>query len=217
MKISIVSNINILGLATSFVPSVLGGGTEVCSLSPPATCCSLSDCEAFCCTPEDTLVRGEVDTNNPRRGGCGISGMWYRDVYTFPMGGTGPRDLFVSLCSGAADFDCNAINLYVYQAPGGTSGPFDPDNPCNNLVLSNDVDEQIEEGDFCPFSAPKVIDGVVLEGEIQIVLAFFDPFIPCNYDLHVASCQNVAPQYNGGDAGGSCGDVCTCVGGGGLT
>jgi len=154
-----------------------------------ADCAGIEADDNATCTPnplcEDAAIPGELEQTDPtftRAFGVGVdcvpSGagvdVWY-DVHTLtaPAGGL---DVTADTCDAVFD-----SYISVYQAADGSADPFDPMDPCANLIGSDD--------DGCaggtPGSSLLTAEGLV-EGEYQVVVTQFDPLdVDDNPDIGV--------------------------------
>ena len=120
---------------------------------------------------EDAAIAGELDGADPiftRSFGvgaaCGPSGAGIDvsyDVLTFtaPAGGV---DITADTCDAVFD-----SYISLYQAADGSADPFDPLNPCVNLVGSDD--------DSCGSGTSILTAEGLVAGEYQVVVTQFDP------------------------------------------
>ncbi len=147
-----------------------------CEVVVPA--CEAIDITSDLDGAEPTYNRVLVDSVE---GNCLLSGSGsavFFDVYDYTLAGGGPHDVTADMCA-ATDFDSF---VSIYQAADGSANPFNPADPCANIVATSDDD--------CGAASLASIDTLV-DGAVQIVVTSFSNGTTGNYSLNVDSttCQ----------------------------
>jgi hypothetical protein len=160
------------------------GGVDCSTISPVdnSTCVS-DDCVNQ--SEDGSLAAGDPTFNRPFAdadgANCALSGTGTDvsyDVYTYTAAG-GSTSVQVSTCN-MADFDSV---LVIYQAGDGSADPFDPTDPCTNIVGYNDDNA----GAGCLGNTSLVDVLGLVDGEYEIVVTSFGNGATGDYTM-TASC-----------------------------
>jgi hypothetical protein len=164
-------------LVADKITGISGRYIEYVRIGPPPKACPAGSRAGELTTADSAFTRpfSSDGTCAPSVAGTVV----YFDVFSYFLGGPTPHDLFASLVGGAT-FDSV---LVFYQAPDGSQNPFDPTQPCLNLVAYND--------DY-PSVLQSQIDATGLRnGWVDVVVTTFSNGVTGTYILGASSqsCQ----------------------------